>query len=678
MAAFDGQAFATDLIKVALGSALERKGFGNGAYFPQLGGAPDQTPPSISNVSPVPDIEPGDPGGFPIGYGDARSTPIGIDISDAEPGLRMVMVSCRIVMPEGSTPIRGSATVYRAGQFQEGFGSSSSSPIPSGVHLSIVRDEGWPPGSEVFLDVDAVDAAGNVTPSEGEDVVLTLIAVTPHASTFNPANPADTRQMTATGTYSDGSTEDITALVTWSTHAPATATISNVEATRGRVTAVAEGTTTITATLGAVSGSTTLTIALTLTTIVVTPAASTFSPANGGVRQQMTATGTYSNGSTRDVTAEVAWASTVTAVATISNVDGQRGQVAAVTNGGTSISATLGAVSGGTSLTVAMAISSIDITPAAPTFTPTAGTDRLALTATATYTNGATANVTGSAVWASSVPTMATASGGQVAPLLVGAPVISATVGAASGNTTVTLEVRRDATSLKRLPQNAFQWGMLGLPAPSYQHECQEASGNLADSVGSLSLVVGGSPAPAYSQAVAGWSRLAVRLSQTNMRFHAATGTGPIPSLAAPGGSCAILVLARFWSQPATTGRVVCLLGNSLTTGMRMLYGSTSGLVSVDCCGVITNGAINHVGGGAGPGPVYPMLLQYDKTGARARVLTSLETITGTYNAGVTDGPKGLGTNGGAAAPVDILFDAMWTGAAAESLGASLITALGY
>ena len=168
---------------------------------------------------------------------------------------------------------------------------------------------------------------------------LTSIAVTP----ANPsiANGAS-RQFTATGTYSDGSTADITAAVTWASGSTGVATISAAGSAHG----VGPGTSTISATLDAVSGSTVLAVvAPTLTSIAVTPANPSI--ANGASRQ-FTATGTYSDGSTADITATVKWASGSTGVATISAGGLARG----VGPGRSTISATLDAVSGSTVLTV--------------------------------------------------------------------------------------------------------------------------------------------------------------------------------------------------------------------------------------------------------------------------------------------------------------------------------------
>src|SRR5690606_36085151 len=91
--------------------------------------------------------------------------------------------------------------------------------------------------------------------------------------TVTPANPSvpngATQQFTATGQYSGGQSLDITSSVTWSSSNPAVAMITS----GGLAIAVASsGTSTITATLGAVSGSTTFTADdAALVSIAVTP-----------------------------------------------------------------------------------------------------------------------------------------------------------------------------------------------------------------------------------------------------------------------------------------------------------------------------------------------------------------------------------------------------------------------
>jgi hypothetical protein len=120
-----------------------------------------------------------------------------------------------------------------------------------------------------------------------------------------------TDPFTATGTYSDNSTQDLTSQVTWVSQTEADATIS----TGGVATGVAIGSSKITATLGSVSGNATLTVtAAALVSIAVTPA----NPAiTVGGTQQFTATGTYTDTTTQNLTNSVTWGSNNTGAATI-------------------------------------------------------------------------------------------------------------------------------------------------------------------------------------------------------------------------------------------------------------------------------------------------------------------------------------------------------------------------
>ncbi|HEY8157325.1 MAG TPA: N,N-dimethylformamidase beta subunit family domain-containing protein [Methylobacter sp.] len=82
-----------------------------------------------------------------------------------------------------------------------------------------------------------------------------------------------------------------------------------------------------------------------LNSISVTPANPSIAV---GATQQFTATGTYSGGSTKDLTSQVTWASSTTAVATINS----SGLASGASAGSTTITATSGSVSGTTALTV--------------------------------------------------------------------------------------------------------------------------------------------------------------------------------------------------------------------------------------------------------------------------------------------------------------------------------------
>jgi 6-phosphogluconolactonase (cycloisomerase 2 family) len=145
-------------------------------------------------------------------------------------------------------------------------------------------------------------------------------AATLKSIAVTPANPsviaALTTQLTATGTYSDGTSKDLSSQVAWTSSA---GTIATVSAT-GLATGVAAGSATISATLTGVVGNDTLTVtAPTLTSIAITPLAPTIAP---GVTLQFTATGKYNNATTQDLTTSVTWGATNSAVATISPTTG--------------------------------------------------------------------------------------------------------------------------------------------------------------------------------------------------------------------------------------------------------------------------------------------------------------------------------------------------------------------
>jgi hypothetical protein len=85
---------------------------------------------------------------------------------------------------------------------------------------------------------------------------LTVTAAVLQSIVVTPANPniipGQTQQLIATGAYSDGSTANITALVTWTSDTPTIATVNGL----GLATGVTSGTSAFTASIGIISAST--------------------------------------------------------------------------------------------------------------------------------------------------------------------------------------------------------------------------------------------------------------------------------------------------------------------------------------------------------------------------------------------------------------------------------------
>jgi len=252
------------------------------------------------------------------------------------------------------------------------------------------------------------------------------------------------QQFTATGKFSDGSSKDMTASVTWSSSDTAVATINS----SGMATGIISGAVTITAKSGTVQGVAGLNVtvaAVNLSSINVSPAASSI-PVN--TTQQFKATGSYTDGSSRDLTALVTWASTANAVATIDAT----GLATGVAAGPTTISATLGSVSGSTSLTIAAP------TIAALTVSPDGLTLGMGIkqqfTATAVYTDGSSQDLSTGIIWSSSDATVATIDSNGLATMVgPGTITITASVGAVSDTATLTV-VAAHLLSISIAPAN--------------------------------------------------------------------------------------------------------------------------------------------------------------------------------------------------------------------------------
>ncbi len=257
----------------------------------------------------------------------------------------------------------------------------------------------------------AVVAAGCGSSGKGK---LMTIAVTPVTASIAPGA---TQQFKATGTNSDGSSSDITAQVMWSS---STASVAAIGASTGLATGVAGGSSVITATLTGVSGTANLTV-ISLTSIAVTP-----NPASVhvGATVQFTATGTYSDNSSAIITSQVTWSSGTMSVATIA---ASTGLATGVTQGSSIITATLGTINGTATLNVA-ALVSIAITPN-PASVGLGGS--VQLTATGTFSDSTTANISNQVTWNSATMADATISNtGLATGVAIGTSNITAVVNA--------------------------------------------------------------------------------------------------------------------------------------------------------------------------------------------------------------------------------------------------------
>ena len=181
-------------------------------------------------------------------------------------------------------------------------------------------------------------------------VTLTSIAVTPQAPTLQIGAA---RALLVTATYSDSTTANVTSASTFVSAAPAIATVSG----SGVVSGVAAGSSTVTASYQGLSAGTNATVvAVTLTSIAVTPATATIGV---NTTQQFIAIATYADNSTGNITSSALWTSSNTAVATVLPT----GVATGLSAGTTIITASSASKSGNAALTVTAAL---PLPPSAP------------------------------------------------------------------------------------------------------------------------------------------------------------------------------------------------------------------------------------------------------------------------------------------------------------------------
>lgn len=149
-------------------------------------------------------------------------------------------------------------------------------------------------------------------------------------------------QLVASGLYSDTSIRDISHEVSWSSSAPAVASVKNGTSNNGELQAVSLGDTTITAEVSNLSA----TVIVTVTTATLTSIEVIASTASllVGDSIQLTASGMFSDSSTQDISSQVTWSSSDVLVAAISNAEMAKGVLQAFNQGTVEITASLSGV----------------------------------------------------------------------------------------------------------------------------------------------------------------------------------------------------------------------------------------------------------------------------------------------------------------------------------------------
>ncbi len=179
-----------------------------------------------------------------------------------------------------------------------------------------------------------------------------------------------------------------------------------------------------------------------LTQISVTPSGAGIPV---GTTQQFTATGTYSDGSQRNINPNVTWSSSPAGLVTIDT----SGLATAVAAGQVTVTATSGSISNAAPLTVnPPALLSVSVAPLGPAIEVGSA---IRLSATGHYTDGSTQDLTGSVAWTTSVGSVASVANGLVTGIVAGQTTITATSNSFA-----------DSTAVNVVPPPATQPGLDG------------------------------------------------------------------------------------------------------------------------------------------------------------------------------------------------------------------------
>ena len=311
----------------------------------------------------------------------------------------------------------------------------------------------------------------------------------------------------------------------------------------------------------------------------------------------------------------------------------------------------VGAAPGGAAVLV-----SIAVTPSSPSVNVGATQQ---MVATGTYSDASEVDLTALATWASASPAKSTVSvGGLVTGVEAGTSVISATLGAVSGNTTATAVyvVPSDGPGPVYVPATAADFTALGLPTPRNIWLCQDAAaGDIVDALGADNLVRQGGGGT-FQQAVASWTR---------------KGVGPSGAL-------------QYWDagnlNVATTSfaMLVYMRVDATQTNSRVLFAGSFPYDEIQTTGASRMKYIPtpaHAGttGSVDPGTaVRPFLFLHDVTNSRAKMVNNLEAFSATYQA-IGNGPRRLGDyTAGVNGWVHAVWACCWTGAAAESISTNV------
>lgn len=224
-----------------------------------------------------------------------------------------------------------------------------------------------------------------------------------------------------------------------------------------------------------------------------------------------------------------------------------------------------------------------------------------------------------------------------------------------------------DAMSGMGVPVDATEWAAVLAAAgiasggPSALTLCQEAAGNLADSIGAFTLAFAGA-GRTYQNAVAGWTRKSVGIPDAN---NTAIWSNTDPALPDLSTTSHLRICYALVGAPAST-RNMWLNGTATVCAMQIT--ATPRLTVIDGANTATSTTDPT-------GAVRPFVQRHDKTNARAGGFTDVDKVLPAIGA-ATGKKLTLGVGSNVNGPYQFLYCADFFGAAAELTDAQIKTLL--
>jgi len=355
------------------------------------------------------------------------------------------------VEPENSFTIQANSapsnagTITGTGEYDPGSTVTLIATPNAGYIFAEWLENDTPISDQITLEVEASDDK-NFTARFTERTVEEL-----KISPENSKAPLYTNiEFQVQAIYNDGSSEVVSQSAIWES---ADTSIAAFDSQLPNIlTSKAEGTVTVTVTIGGTTAATTATISSPdLLSLALSKNESTLAL---GETESILATGNYRGDVTRDITNTVSWTSQNEGIATVGDQEADAGTISSVSVGTTKIIASLNGISAEATVVVdSAALTLLTISNNSTSIFEGSVSQFLA---TANYTDGSSKAVTEQVTWSSSDLSVASVSAtGLVSALSTGSVAISAQLGELSANTTLDVVISPNnpaALTLQAIP----------------------------------------------------------------------------------------------------------------------------------------------------------------------------------------------------------------------------------